>query len=492
MVLEVVDHKFKMKKIFIIICFFCVSSILRAQSLEERYRAFQQAAKQNYTDFRDAANADYINFLRAAWEYYKVGPVIERPEEDPVPPTPYEAPVVTPDPQPLPYEEVAPIPAPQPQPEPISPIMENDEQTVVVKVSFYGTNLSFRHPRAHRLSLRNPSPDIFANAWGELSEEQYDNLIYDCLKASEEYQLCDWGYAQMLKALSEQVYGASNEAVFLRAFIFAQSGYAMRLAMSEAGKLYMLIGSEYQLYDQRYFEIDGLYFYPMEEIEDGLHICSGAFEKEQQMSIYINPEQRLTAKNVTTPVRKSEQGVVASCIINQNSISFYNDYPTGQIGGDCGTRWATYANAPMEECVRLSLYPALRNAIRGVPEKQAVEKLLNWVQTAFEYEYDDKVWGQDRAFFPSESLYYPYADCEDRAILFSRIVRDLLGLDVVLLYYPGHLAAAVCFNQVIAGDYVMLNDRKFIVCDPTYIGAPIGATMPGMDNKTAKVIPLSR
>ena len=114
------------------------------------------------------------------------------------------------------------------------------------------------------------------------------------------------------------------------------------------------------------------------------------------------------------------------------------------------------------------------------------------MQTAFEYEYDDKVWGGDRAFFPAESLYYPYCDCEDRAILFSRIVRDLLHLDVVLLYYPGHLASTVCFNQDVRGDYLVLNGRKFVVCDPTHIGASIGTTMPGMDNKTAKVIRLQR
>jgi hypothetical protein len=34
----------------------------------------------------------------------------------------------------------------------------------------------------------------------------------------------------------------------------------------------------------------------------------------------------------------------------------------------------------------------------------------------------------------------------------------------------------------------MLDNHKFIVTDSTYIGAPIGYTMPDMDNKTAKVI----
>jgi hypothetical protein len=49
----------------------------------------------------------------------------------------------------------------------------------------------------------------------------------------------------------------------------------------------------------------------------------------------------------------------------------------------------------------------LREHIKGYSEKEAVERLLNWVQTAFVYEYDDKVWGHDRAFFAEESLYYP-------------------------------------------------------------------------------------
>ena len=103
-------------------------------------------------------------------------------------------------------------------------------------------------------------------------------------------------------------------------------------------------------------------------------------------------------------------------------------------------------------------------------------------------EFDEKVWGADRAFFPSESLFYPYCDCEDRSILLSRLVGDLLGLKSTLIYYPGHLAMAIHFNEPVKGDYVEYNGERFVVCDPTYIGAPIGMTMPDMDNAAAKLI----
>jgi hypothetical protein len=50
------------------------------------------------------------------------------------------------------------------------------------------------------------------------------------------------------------------------------------------------------------------------------------------------------------------------------------------------------------------------------------------------------------------------------------------------------LATAVAFPNQEQGDYIMLNGQRFTICDPTYIGAPVGATMPDMNNQTAQVI----
>jgi hypothetical protein len=58
----------------------------------------------------------------------------------------------------------------------------------------------------------------------------------------------------------------------------------------------------------------------------------------------------------------------------------------------------------------------------------------------------------------------------------------------VLVYYPGHLATAVAFPTIEKGDCIILNGKRFTICDPTYIGAPVGATMPKMNNQSAQVI----
>ena len=116
--------------------------------------------------------------------------------------------------------------------------------------------------------------------------------------------------------------------------------------------------------------------------------------------------------------------------------------------------------------------------------------LLDFVQTAFDYATDQEQFGYERPLFGDESLYYPKNDCEDRSILFAILVRDLLGLDVVLVHWPGHLATAVHFPEEVDGDYFTVEGRRYTVCDPTYIGAGIGETMPQFQNDKANLVTL--
>ncbi|MGN0232589.1 MAG: hypothetical protein ACI4A8_10335, partial [Muribaculaceae bacterium] len=165
-------------------------------------------------------------------------------------------------------------------------------------------------------------------------------------------------------------------------------------------------------------------------------------------------------------------------------------YPSSMLDNNMMTRWAICANTPIENYVESEIYPQLRQKLTNDKIKD-MSILLDFVQTGFEYQYDDVVWGADRVFFAEETMFYDYCDCEDRSILLSRLVRDLLGLDVLLVYYPGHLATAVALGDEVKGDYIIHDGIKYIVCDPTYIGAPVGMTMDGMDNRSATVILLN-
>ena len=146
----------------------------------------------------------------------------------------------------------------------------------------------------------------------------------------------------------------------------------------------------------------------------------------------------------------------------------------------------------MEQGIREQLYPPMREKLKGLSQGEAVQQLLWWVQTGLVYEFDEELWGTDRPFFGEESLFYPYCDCEDRAILFSHLVRDLLHLDVALVYYPGHLAAAVAFTENVDGNYYKCDGRNFTVCDPTIVPGRVGEVMELVANEPATLMLLRR
>lgn len=465
------------------------------QQKDSKFQTFKDQKQERFDAYRREKNAKYAEFLRQKWGEYDAHPQDTTVKDIPVvPPVIYDntQPDPTPEPQPIVIEEdVVVIPQPVPQPEPIVPIEPViDENRQTVTFSFYGTEVSVQFPKPDDFTIPEAAEETLANAWETLMDEKYDIAIKSALEARKKLNLCDWGYIELLQAVAEKHYGKkTREAAFMQAFLLIQSGYKVRLAFTD-NMLYPLIASHYTIYDRIYFNIDGEKFYPLNCNEESLYISKASFEAEKPVSLQISSEQLFTDEPSKTRTLTSRMGLTATVSVNRNNIDFYDTYPTACFNDDMGTRWAAYANTPMEKRTRETLYPQLEKALQGKDQLTQVELLLNWVQTAFVYEYDDVVWGDDRAFFPSETLYYPYCDCEDRSILFSRLVQDLIGLDVVLLYYPGHLATAVCFTDDVKGDYLMVNKKKFIVCDPTYIGAPIGETMPDMDNQTAKVIVL--
>ena len=390
---------------------------------------------------------------------------------------------------------VLPVPQPLPIPELVVPVKENlDTKGQYHSFSFFGTEMKVRWTDDCKFTIKSMNENAIADAIAALSDPKYDNVLYDCLQLRDTYHLSDWAYYLMLKEVSAQLCGKdTNEATLLMAMLYSQSGYRIRLA--KAGqKLLTLISTQFNLYGYSYMIMDGCNWYLLDGDYSGIDFCNAHFEKEREMSLIMRESPRFTNNNseIRSFASPYYNQLVAQVSVNKNLMDFYATYPSAYFNNNFMTRWAMYANKEMQPEVREQLYPQLKDMIAGKSQREKVESLLNWIQTSFKYEYDDVVWGCDRAFFAEESLYYSGCDCEDRSILFTRLVRDLVGLKCILVFYPGHLASGVCFTENIDGDFVDVDGNRFTICDPTIIGrgAPIGWTMRGMDNSSASVIVL--
>lgn len=498
------------------------------------FQEFRQGIKSDYQKFLDEANRGYVALLRGEWIERKVTKPVEQPLEDKVKPIKIkpeevipvkeepvkeepvkeepvkeepveETPVKEEPAQDVPVKKepvevkVTPVELPEviPQPTPVVPIAEiDDKKTDKIDFNFYGTPMSVRLGKQEHYKVTNCEKDGIADAWEAMVKEDYSNTLVDCLSLREKYKLNDWAYLQMLDSLTTTCFGGkSNESVMLMSYFYQQSGYDMRIG-NEDGKLHMLFATYHVIYDEPYYTFDNknYFIYGKKDDRSYLQVCNAGFPHEKRLSLVLTEPVQLayqptTARRVTAE-KYREMDVEYS--VNKNIIDFYNSYPSSRVGDNKMTRWGMLAKTPLFNNTGEQLTASLKEKIDGMSQRNAVERLLNWVQTGFEYEFDETIWGKDRAFFPEETLFYPYDDCEDRSILLSRLITDLLGLECLLVYYPGHLAMAVHFDEDIKGDYIDFKGKRYIVCDPTYIGASIGMTMPDMDNSTAEVVVIKK
>jgi hypothetical protein len=129
--------------------------------------------------------------------------------------------------------------------------------------------------------------------------------------------------------------------------------------------------------------------------------------------------------------------------------------------------------------LRQALLGELKKYTASMSQEEAVNFLLAFVQKAFAYKTDEEQFGYEKYFFVEESLHYPYNDCEDRSVIFAWLVHELVGIRVVGLLYPKHMTTAVELKQGNAGYATVMHEgKRFVIADPTYIGATVGMAMP--------------
>ncbi|MDO4801443.1 MAG: transglutaminase-like domain-containing protein [Prevotellaceae bacterium] len=494
------------------------------ERIEKKYREFYEHTNKKFYAFRDECNQKYADFLRKAWTPTNASEPVKMPKERDRHPSELTADTLHTDAaffesigkfiKKIIKRDKNEIEAQSSTAKPIEGIKEIKPEDLQIKdkdiltyeygedarmpFSYFGTEFSVRLDETKRLNIGELTKDNVADAFVKISKERMlDNLLMDCLAIKDSLNLCDWGYLQLLDIICNQFCGeGTNESALLMGYLYGQSGYKLKYAMDGEHNLYVLVASKHSFYDKsRYWVIDDWY-YPTNDVKYELEICPGKFENEQGLSLFIAKPQ-LFADNINeerTISSKKYPDIQIKVKSNKNILDFYNSYPRSYINYDPYTIWLTYAETPMNPNFKNQIYPELKEKLAGLSDYDKVSRILNFLQTGLEYQYDDSIWGMDRAFFPEETLSYPYCDCEDHAILFTRLVRDLVGLECRLVYYPGHMAAAVHFNEDHQGVYYVDNEtgKRFMVCDPTIkgIGCPIGTPMDIYSETAPILIPL--
>ena len=353
-------------------------------------------------------------------------------------------------------------------------------------VQFYGNQLSFRYdPRLRLPHYEHYTAETISQAWLALSHAHVRELINQLYRRKNALSLNDWGFVELVQQLAQGLYGSDDPRAALTTwFLLNKARYKVKLGYYD-NRLYLLLPSRNTVYSATYYAFGQERYYLFGDAPESLYTYPDDYAgADQALDMELNSPLNLggVLQKKTFTFQYAGQTYTLPLEYNPQAMAFYQNYPAVEL------RAKIEANVSRE--AKESLLTQLRPLLSKRSEREQVGLLLRFVQTAFAYKMDQDQFGDEKYFFPEEVLHYAYSDCEDRVALFTYLVRQLVKLRVVCLNYPGHVAAAVQFSEDGTGDYVMLRDRKYTICDPTYVNAPVGKSMDRFASVQAEVLSL--
>lgn len=356
----------------------------------------------------------------------------------------------------------------------------NRENVQSVTVHYFGSELRFHYYPEYTFSIKTVEEKTIASIWKQLSESPYAELINELLFYRNDMNLNDWGMYQLLNLIVAEFFpDRKNEQILFSAFVMNQLGFRMKIGKCEK-QLLSLVSSQTPIYGIPFINLGNEKYYLFEQTNTQSGIYSYQIDyptADKNISLQAKRPFRLALSLYTRQC--TVENNTYSINLNRNLIDLFQTYPQTEI--------SVYANTPISSITRKSLEKELLPQLMNKTEWESVNFLLQFVQTAFEYKNDIQQFGQEKFFFSEELFFYPFSDCEDRSVLFSQLVRRFLGLQVILLDYPDHVATAVKFNSPIEGDFINVQGERYIICDPTYLHAKVGQSIPRYKKQRAKI-----
>ncbi len=490
---------------------------LQGQAQTDDFKAFRERMLSDYQDFRKGIMERYEEFLDAAWAEYEtmagrrrvtqpkpvVAPVYTPPQE-PVPPvevTPAEPEPVSPV-QPVepaePTEPVVPADVPAEPKEPTTPKVPTTPKipevptipptptpsTPQIRFELYGLQLGVPAPRLDATLYSADQQEVVA-FWKRINESGMQKCVETLQQHATNYHLGDWCTFKAVESYAQQWANGNRHAErVMMQYLMLSMGYDVRLAIAD-NSLYLLLPIEQKVYSNSYIPIDEMkyYIYPSTiPANSRIYSCSIPSDEEcgRQLNLIINPAYLLPENQHHFMI--SYGGLTAEGSVNKNVIALQQEYPSMDI--------YCYASSVADDKVRKKVVSQLKTQVAGMTETEAANALLHFVQRGFEYQTDGQQFGEgvEKSFFFDETLYFPYCDCEDRSIFYAYLVREILGLDVLLIGYPGHECTAVALS-VPPPSYTgfAYKGKKYYICDPTYMGADVGMCMPNYIDESPEI-----
>lgn len=474
--------RFRLQLVALSLSFFLLGSATGQDDSE--YDQWKKQFLGEYDEYKSEIDREFSAFLKKDWKKFDTKTGIKR---DPVPKPvnfPVDKPPVTkkvPALPPIKFKE--PVKAVV-EPEPLPPAVSREGKKY--SINFLGHKLDFYVNFGDEIELESPlTQQVIQQSFDRLARADYEDLVKDLATVRQKLQLNDWALGQLIIKLSDAIKPrALNESRLITWFLMLKSEVKSRIAFGN-NEIFLLLPSKQPLFDITYFKYSNEKFYIITQhrkIPSGLKSYNGDYPKPLKLADFSNINKikignSVEYRNISFDYGQNKFNLKIP--FNRNAIEFLGSYPQMDI--------KNYFNVVIAGETREALLSQLKPIVSRLDQQEAVNFLLRLVQTGFDYKTDQDQFGAENYLFLEETIFYASSDCEDRAVLFGWLVENLLGLKVVGLDFPGHVASAVNLTKAV-GDTIVYRGETFTIADPTYINALVGRKMPKYQNSTPRVI----
>lgn len=454
---------------FSLLGFLLLGTLVSAQSFED----FKRSQIKAYEDDKAQREREFRSFLSADWKAYKETQGLKVYEK----PKPKILPTISVKEKTIPIGP--PIVIKSIKKQEIVKEVEKPKEVIkdrnILDITLFATKFAFKIDDTLKLVHYQPQNKRgITNFFDILTRSKYKDIVDALALHVKRHKLNDWALYLLTQKLSFKLYKDENEAKLFQWFILNQLGYDIKVALQDSDIIILSKSQKtiystpnYTLSKYRYYALD----YYNKQTLGSLRTYDGNYpDATKALSLALKDIPKLSEdnKNRELAFRYRGQKYTLHVSYNQNLIDFMNSYPQAD--------YESYFNAPLSYKSTQSLVESLKPIINSKPASEAINILLYFVQHAFKYEVDQEQFGREKVMFAEETLYYEKSDCEDRAVLFAYLVKNLLGFNVVGVKYADHMATAVAVP--IKGDALTIASHRYVIADPTYINAPIGRSMP--------------
>ncbi|MDE6337706.1 MAG: hypothetical protein K2L34_14165, partial [Muribaculaceae bacterium] len=287
-----------------------------------------------------------------------------------------------------------------------------------------------------------------------------DYLTYEFLSAYMDSKFPDAGVSPKMSAVH---------------YLLANQGYDVRIAVTTGtGDPVILMPCEQMIYGNSYMTIGGRNYFLMAPPGvnlNGVRLATCDLPKAAKNGKAIDLRiDGLSLPMKERPFKISQGGLTLTGILNENLMPIVYRYPQMDTEG--------FAVSVLDKNLRKDLIGQIKSQLGNKDKLTATNELLRFMQFGFDYATDAELHGFEKPYFLEENFYYPKNDCEDRAIFYTYMLWNALGVDNQLLAFPGHESASVSIpGASIRGTSYENNGKIYYISDPTYIGSTTGQCM---------------